>query len=262
MLEVLLSITLCVIVASAGTVAMFQILGVSGGLYPANQLQEVELSRLLLEIERDFATADRAYVWNSQITENGGPLTSITLDNLSVTDAGSDANIWNLAVPPTDDADFYADWRAANGNIGSVACDANDYYYTLVLLGGPNTINAVVYLTVTQLASPQQVKYTLVRYANIGAAPLMPGQTFSYTAPGASFTASDQSATTTTFPSITRNGTSNSIVIRFPTAFSTALKDITSGKQSRRVKYTADAWGVWTLSPANGTGLNSAGRWY
>jgi|GEM_PF-2476297 hypothetical protein len=298
-LELLLTVTLTVLVMSAGSVTMFQIMGVSNGLFPTNQLQQVELSRLMLEIEKDFSSASRAYVYNSCLTEGftGGnplsfPLTHIYV-GINVINHGGDCNIWNTSITPVNDGAFLFLWGennaaiTGNGSILGQPSVANSVqYYTLVLLGGTSsapgvsyevpTINAVVYLTdmLTTQNGVSGMKYTLTRYENNGSQ-LIAGQTFSYFAPGASFTASDQSTITTTFPSITRNGSKNSIVFRFPTAFSTALKDIQTGNQARRVKKTADVWGAvgtsansffWTFAPENGSTGQTApatiGKWY
>lgn len=255
--ELLLATSLCVLVGGAGMVAMFQVMGLGGGLYPTNQLQQMELSRMLLLIEDDFYAASRAYVWNARITESSADLSSGTH---SVSMSRGDYNGWPLQIGFTDQDTFYTQWNSANGNIGQTASDANNKYYTLVFLGPGQVIKAVVYLTCTQSGSG--VTYTMTRYENNGAPPsytngrLLQTNQFTYSAPRASFTASDQSATTTTFPSITKHGSiTGGIVIRFPTAFSTALKDRGTGKQARRVKYTADAWSTWTFVP------REAGRW-
>ena len=254
-LEVLLATALCVALTSAGVITMYQMMGMNKGLYPQSQIEQVELSRLLLEIERDFYNADRAYVWNSNIQEKvsgvWGPLQSGT-HNVSVT-SGVDLETWPVAISPSDDAGFLANWLAKSPTtIQSVASDnVTTKYYTLVFLKGFTSINAVVYLACTYNATTG-VTYTLTRYENDGTK-LWQGSQFTYNAPGATFTTSDQSATGTTFPSFTRDPARNGVIVRFPTAFSTALRDIGTGAQARRVKTTADAWGLWTFIPCNAT---------
>lgn len=249
-LELLLTTALAVIVGGAGMIAMYQILGMGGGLYPVNQLQQVELSRILLSIENDFANASRAYVWDRKILKSSAELTTGTH---SVTVLSGDAETWPVAIAPNDEATFLTNWQAADGTISATAADSNNKYYTLLFLGAGQKINAVVYMTITQSVSG--IKYTTTRYENDGTN-LVQSNNLVYNAPGASFTASDQSATTTTLPSITESGSIYcGIVIRFPSSFSTALKDIGTGNQARRVKYTADAWGTWTFVPAE------IGRW-
>lgn len=255
--ELLLATSLCVLVGGAGMIAMFQVMGLGGGLYPTNQMQQVELSRMLLLIEDDFYAASRVYVWNEHIKENNADLSSGT-HLVSMTQG--DYNSWPLQLAQGDETSFFFQWNAANGNITTAVSDSTHKYYTLLFLGPGQVIRAVVYLTSEQTSSG--VSYTMTRYENNGAPPsytngrLVKSHEFTYTAPGASFTASDQSATTTTFPSITEHGSiTGGVVIRFPTAFSTALKDRGTGKQARRVKYTADAWSTWTFVP------REAGRW-
>lgn len=256
-LELLMTTALCVLVGGAGMIAMFQVIGSGNALYPTNQLQQMELSRMLLEIEGDFYGASRVYVWNSKITENGGDLSSGTH---LVSEAAGDYEAWPLIIPADDEVTFLDYWTTWDPNIWYTDSDSTHKYYTLVFLGGGQNIRAVVYLDCTQTASG--VTYTMTRYENNGAPPsftdgrLVQTNSFTYTAPGVTFTTSDQSATGTTFPSITKSGSIYSaFVIRFPTAFSKALRDQTTGKQARRVKYTADAWSTWTFVPGE------AGRW-
>lgn len=261
-LEILLTIALCVSLMSAGVIAMYQVMGVNNGLYPRNQLQQVELAKMMLMIERDFANASRAYVWDSQIQENSlGSWAPLSYRSSGVIVTG-----WNLNIGPANDGVLMTDGGtylyALTAGGSSTSCralysDATNKYYTVILLGGKVASpvrKAVIYLTCSQTAAG--VTYTLTRLEDNGSA-LVEGGRFTYTAPGVTFSASDQSATATTFPSITRSGAiTGGVVFRFPTAFSTALKDIGTGEQARRVKYTADAWGTWTFVPGNN------GKWY
>jgi len=251
-LEILLTVALCVAVTSAGVVMMYQVMGMNNGLYPRNQIEQVELSRILMEMEGDFAQASRAYVWNSQVQEQvGGVWGALQTGTHSVADTAGDLNLWALSVKPDDEATFLSGWTGAT--IRSVASDATHKYYTLLLLGGGSKINAVVYLTCTE--APSEVTYALERYENNGNR-LVQSASFTHAAPGASFTNSDQSATPTQFPSITQSATGYDCVdVRLPTAFSTALRDLGTGAQARRVKKTADEWGVWTFTVKN------TGRW-
>ena len=249
-MELLMTSAICVFLTATGMIAMYQVMGNGNGLYVQNQMQQVEISRILLQIENDFYNASRVYLWSQRITESSGDLSSNTHAATSTT---GDAEVWNLAITPDDESTFLTNWKANNGNIGNTASDANNYYYTLLFLGSGKTINAVLYLTCTQSGSG--VTYTMKRYEN-NTGRLVLSNNFSFAAAGASFTSSDQSAGSTTFPSITKNGSVYcGFTLRFPTAFSKAVKDLGTGNQARRVKYTADTWGTWTFVPGE------QGRW-
>lgn len=256
-LELLMTTSLCVLLGGAGIMSMYQILGMGGGLYPVNQLQQMELSRMLLNIESDFYNATRVYLWNSHLTENGGDLSSgVHL----VEEYEGDYQNWRALLLPNDDYTFLDYMTAYDPNIWYVDSDSSNKYYTLLFLGPGNTISAVVYMTCAQTASG--VTYTLTRYENNGPPPeytdgrLVKTNEFTFSAPGVTFTSSDQSATSTTFPYIVRHATIyEAFTIRFPTAFSKALHDIGTGNQARRVKYTADAWSTWSFVPGE------TGRW-
>jgi len=114
-------------------------------------------------------------------------------------------------------------------------------------LGTGKKINSVVYLTI--IDDETSVSYNLRRLADDGSSLVLSNE-FKLTATGFSLITNDQSASVSVLPSITRHGSIYSaITIRIPTAFSKALRDLTTGNQARRVKYTADAWGTWTFVP-------------
>jgi hypothetical protein len=232
--------------------AMFQVMGMNNGIYPKNQIEQMELSKMLLLIEKDFYDAQRVYYWTSKLQEtgsaNGGNLYSGT-HAVTVTQ-GEYTNLWNIGILPSDASTFYTNWNANNANITKTVSDSNNNYYTLLFLGAGSNINAVLYLTCTQ--SGTGVTYTMTRYESNGSR-LVLSQSFSYYAPGATFASSDQGSA---LPSVgSEAGVYCGISVRLPTAFSSALKDLGTGKTARRVKYTADAWGTWAFTP------DGAGRW-
>ena len=157
----LLAIALCVALTSAGVLTMYQVMGMNNDLYPRSQLEQTQLSRLLLEIERDFYSASRAYVWAGKVEENIGALASnwvplyTATHTVSVKNSGSDLEIWPIAISPTNDGwtttagSFLYYWtnNGASSSIRIVPSDSTDkYYYTIVLLKGFTKISAVIYL--------------------------------------------------------------------------------------------------------------------
>ncbi len=252
-LEILLTVALCVTLCSTGGVMMYQVMGLNNGLYPRNQLEQVQLSRILMEIEDDFSQASRVYVWDSciqeQVSSAWGPLSSNTH---TVSDMRGDLNIWNLSIAADED-DIFLDALTQSGSstVYRSSAPAAEKNYTLLFLGGGAQINAVVYLrcfSETPASGVAGITYVLTRYIN-NENRLVKSSEFTYHADGATFLASDQSETANAFPYIQRSATGfDCIEIRLPTAFSKALRDIGTGKVSGRVKKTADEWGVWTFA--------------
>jgi hypothetical protein len=248
LLELLLTAALSILVIGAGVISMFQVMGIGGGLYPRNQMQQVELARMVMAIRGDFNKAQRAYVWDGRVNAGGNTLSQNTH---AVTDISDGLERWPLTIGQTDDAAFFSAWEADDPTIAKTASTASAKYSTILLLGGGQKINAVIYIGAVEETTPAVgVRYTIERYADNGNR-LVGDMTFSYWAAGANLTTSNDQSDTSELPRAYRHGTSTGVIcLRLPTPYSKALKDVQTGAQARRIKNSADVVGEFWFAPS------------